>query len=151
SSMGILLFGFGFYRMYMSSDILFINYLSSMAGDKLILQFAFYVFYNISSYVSGLLYVYEYIPDLIDFDSGFLFIQTFSTLLPGYQPTFGLVLKEAIGLEYAGGGLNPTMVGELYIDSGVYGVFVGMFMYGVILSSAYNYLVTRRGETSMLL
>ncbi|MBN8433049.1 oligosaccharide repeat unit polymerase [Priestia flexa] len=60
------------------------------------------------------------------------FIDLF-TILPGYQPNFGTVLKEQFNLNFDGEGISITLLGELLINFGVTGVIVGMFIIGTFL------------------
>lgn len=73
------------------------------------------------------------------FDAGSLlhgqsYVMDFKTILPGYQPSFSLWLKDYMHLQFSGGGLTPTIVGEFYANFGSAGVLAGMFALGKIFS-----------------
>lgn len=56
-----------------------------------------------------------------------------STLLPGYQPSFNIWLKEYLGLDFSGGGLTSTVIGELFFNFGYIISFIVMFLLGMLL------------------
>ncbi|QTI70545.1 O-antigen polysaccharide polymerase Wzy [Gordonia polyisoprenivorans] len=75
--------------------------------------------------------VYSLFPDIIPFKGGETIVWNYLALLPGEsrQP-FDFVLKDAAGQGFAGGGLPPTLIGELYLNFGTSGVAIGMVIIG---------------------
>jgi len=71
---------------------------------------------------------------------GMSYLVDIKTLLPGYQPHFGFWLKERLGLEFAGGGVTQTIVGELFLNWGWIGIIVGMFTIGMAFRTLYHTL-----------
>ena len=83
-------------------------------------------------------------------DVGFLYGQSllkpFITFLPtslrpeilGYS--LGLTIKETWYLGIRGGGLPPTGIGEMYMNFGVLGPFIGMFIFGAFCAWIYNFM-----------
>jgi oligosaccharide repeat unit polymerase len=89
----------------------------------------------------GLIAVTEIFPEQEGFSYGRVYISyTFNMLLPGHQVGLGQWLKEAKGLEFRGGGLPPSLVGDFYLNFGVPGVLVGFFLLGLVLSCAYSWM-----------
>jgi len=94
------------------------------------------------------LYVLNLIYDLFPVSEphmlGMSYLIDIKTLLPGYQPHFGFWLKERLGLEFAGGGVTQTIVGELFINWGWIGIIVGMFTMGIVFRILYHALTKDR-------
>lgn len=60
------------------------------------------------------------------------------TVLPGKQLLLDWRLKELSGLDFAGGGLPPTLIGTLYLDFGPVGVVFGGLAIGFLLALVYR-------------
>lgn len=71
-------------------------------------------------------------PKLIDFQHGYTYLINIIMLKPGPDLDFTLWLKEAVGMNFSGGGLTPTLFGEFYINFGVVGIYIGMLFLGVL-------------------
>lgn len=93
---------------------------------------------------------YLYVLDLtIDFfpkEHAFLYGNSYlisaRTLLPGAQQHFGYWLVEKLGLILSSPGpVDPTIVGEFYVNFGWIGVVLGMGGSGFFLRALYRYLV----------
>lgn len=61
-----------------------------------------------------------------------------ATVAPGYQPLFDDYLKHFFNLTYSGGGLNPSIVGELYMTAGYPAIVLGMTMLGCLFGWIYK-------------
>ena len=151
----ISIFIYGYYRVVVSNpeiiDILSdMNYVNISASDS-ISSFLTYIILQLSVYSSNCLLIFDIFPAEIPFQHGKNFVLTLSTILPGNQDTIGMIIKEKAGLEFVGGGVNPTMLGELYLDFGYIYIPVMMFLYGLIYRSFYDKLFTDRSCTSILL
>lgn len=77
--------------------------------------------------------IYTYFPDYVPFQHGFGYVIDFLVVLPGYQPNFGLWVKDALNFDFAGGSITLGFAGELYANFGEYGVYVGYFLFAVFL------------------
>ncbi len=66
------------------------------------------------------------------------FILNLSMLLPGHQPDFGLWLKEKLGLNFLGGGISVTLIGEGMMNARILGVVIEFFIIGYILNIMYG-------------
>lgn len=64
---------------------------------------------------------------------GEIFFSPLLSPLPGEQLSAGGFLKDLVGLDFAGFGLAMGGVGGFYLDFGPVGVFVGYFLFGVLL------------------
>jgi oligosaccharide repeat unit polymerase len=71
---------------------------------------------------------------------------TFLALAPGQQPVLGPLLKELLGLQYAGGGFAPSILGSFYLEFGTPGIVVGMFLCGLVLALLYGWMRRRPNE-----
>lgn len=67
------------------------------------------------------------------------------TILPGSQLHFGFWLRDRIGLALSTGPVDPTILGEFYVNFGWAGIVLGMFTLGFFLRTLYRYLT--RGLT----
>ena len=85
----------------------------------------------------NLKYVFNTFPEKVPFQHGYTYLINLLMMLPGPDPDFTLWLKEQIGISFSGGGVTPTIMGEIYINFGFGAIFFGMFafgMFGVIVN-----------------
>jgi len=68
------------------------------------------------------------------------------TLLPGYQPSFAIWLKDSMGMDFAGG-FTPTIIGESYANFGLIGVTMASFLIGLLTQAIYTYLLRNKNIT----
>ncbi len=66
------------------------------------------------------------------------FLLNLSMLLPGHQPDFGLWLKERLGLNFLGGGISVTLIGEGMMNARLFGVILESFFLGYLLNIVYG-------------
>lgn len=78
-----------------------------------------------------------------DFLHGKSFIMDIITVLPGYQPSFGLWLKDFFGLTYEGGSLMVGQQGVYYSNFGWLGISILGFINSILLLSIYKYFRNR--------
>ncbi|WP_416958587.1 oligosaccharide repeat unit polymerase [Nocardioides sp. T5] len=72
---------------------------------------------------------------------GETFVWNILALMPGSdREPFDLVLKQRLGLGFQGGGLPPTMMGELLLNFGQVGLIIGMFLIGILASRVHGML-----------
>lgn len=76
--------------------------------------------------------------------NGKTFLYDFCTLLPGYQPNAGVVIKNLMQKQFSGEGISLTVVGESYINFGIYGITIISTSLGFIMQYFYN-LLKRNG------
>ena len=87
------------------------------------------------SFVSNcrnLQYIFETFPSKVSFQHGYTYLINLIMLKPGPDLDFTLWLKEKLQLDFSGGGVTPTIIGEFYINFGYYAIYVGMFILGII-------------------
>ncbi|MDQ3691562.1 MAG: hypothetical protein M3406_16325 [Chloroflexota bacterium] len=60
----------------------------------------------------------DFIPEQVGYLLGYGYLIDLAVLLPGPQINFSTWLKEAMGLEFAGGGITISLLGELYANWG---------------------------------
>lgn len=98
--------------------------------------------YRFIIYTSNLEKVYSYFQHA-DIMLGGTFFMDVLTVLPGKQVDYQSWLKELVGLEFEGFGIPPTIMGDFYINFGLWGVFFGVFTLGFILRSLYGFLILK--------
>lgn len=95
------------------------------------------IYYTLRSHMflgcQNLMQVFRCFPKLKDFQYGSTYLINIIMLKPGPDLDFTLWLKEVMGLNFAGGGITPTIMGEFYINFGYVGIFVGMTILGFIM------------------
>lgn len=60
-----------------------------------------------------------------------------SIFLPGHNDNFGSYLKELFSLDFTGGSITTSLVGQAYIDFGMFGVAIIPFFIGYISQKVY--------------
>jgi hypothetical protein len=83
--------------------------------------------------VSNLQRLVDFIPREQDFLLGMGHVMDLAVLLPGPQPNFSTWLKQAMDLEFAGGGLTVGIVGEMYANWGPVAALLSMPALGMVL------------------
>lgn len=84
-------------------------------------------------------YIKNVFPNKINYQYGRTYLINLKMLLPGDDPDYTLWLKNKMGLEFAGGGITPTILGDLYLNYGEKLMYVGMFIYGIFGNIIYKY------------
>lgn len=93
-------------------------------------------------------YMIDAFPNKHAFFLGYAYLINFIMLRPGPDLDFTLTLKEIIGINFSGGGIAPTILGELYLNFGYIGCYVGMLILGVVLRMLDLY--SRRSDSLFL-
>ncbi len=88
----------------------------------------------------GFVVVTDIFPEQVDFRLGQTYLSPFYILLPGHQEDFTNWLKRMAGMEYEGGGLGPSLVGEFYLNFGIPGAVIGPLLLGIVFSLAYRWM-----------
>lgn len=109
----------GYYRSSGSLDIDYIGVL------KVTIWRFFVNIYNLEHLVRGIGH---------NFMLGYTYLIDLSTLLPGYQPSTQIYLKDKLGLVFEGGGITYTLFGELLINWGYIGGVIFSAMFGLFLT-----------------
>jgi oligosaccharide repeat unit polymerase len=102
----------------------------------------YYVFHDFKTGPEGFARILEIVPNEHKYQYGRLHILPFLFPLPGNQPQPGEVLKNMAGLEFPGIGLAATMLASQYVDFGLPGIILGMFLIGI--SFEYLYILAKR-------
>lgn len=89
--------------------------------------------------------VLSWFPSITPFQGGYTYLINFIMLKPGPDLDFTLWLKETMNLTFSGGGVTPTIFGELYINFGFFGMFLGSFLLGG-LSEAMERLFLQKSD-----
>lgn len=94
------------------------------------------------SYVGyiNLEYVINCFPARHDYMHGYGYLINIIMLGPGEDLDFTLTLKQILGLEFSGGGVTPTILGEFYLNFGYIGCILGMFILGIIYRNITKFL-----------
>lgn len=117
-------------------------------GSSMASMFIIYLIFQLSVYTGNFLVILKVFPNEMMFLQGSNFFITLNTILPGKQQTIGEIIKDVVGVEFKGGGINPTMLGELYLDFGSPYLVIIMFVYGVIYATAFNWYLKTRSLSS---
>ena len=82
----------------------------------------------------------EIFPQKIDYQYGYHFFSPLTTILPGEQESPDLFIKRALQLEFIGFGVAASMLSSFYIDFGLAGIVVGMFLCGLIAMLLFKWM-----------
>lgn len=78
-------------------------------------------------------------PSRLRFLYGKSYLMDLAVIAPGYQINFGTWLKDQLGLDFTGGSVTVTYLGEFYANFGIYGALFGAFITGLSLSIIAKY------------
>lgn len=85
---------------------------------------------------------------------GITYINDLFVVLPGKSVTGGVILKEYIGLNFMGGGITPTILGEGYANFGLYFSLAFIFFFSLMLLFLYywmyRFLLKRKNDFSVI-
>ncbi len=91
------------------------------------------------------------IPSYADFMHGNTFLSGIKMLLPGDDQALGETLRDSFNMMEGGGGITTTIFGEWYINFGMAGIFIGIFLLGVIAGQFYNWMKKQRDFFSVFI
>jgi oligosaccharide repeat unit polymerase len=100
-----------------------------------------------SSVLNVLNNVYLAFPERIPFLYGNSYLIDFAVLLPGPQEHFGFWLKYALGYDFPGGGVTPTILGESYANFGWLGIIIVLPLLGFLFKILYRTLTAKEKVT----
>ncbi len=89
----------------------------------------------------NLSYIFTKFPAIIPFQRGRTYLINLKMMLPGPDVDFTLWLKRQLGLNFAGGGVTPTIIGEFYLNFGYVGVVIGMLLMGFVAKRLYLHIM----------
>ena len=78
-------------------------------------------------------------PEKTAYEMGNFYLRGLGFIIPGSQEGPGQWLKDLFQLDFQGGGINPGIIGEFYLNFGKYGVLFGMLVYGSLLNVLFRY------------
>ena len=84
------------------------------------------------NHIENLNRVYGLFHNNDNFPHCFTFLFNFNLLLPGEGLDYTIWLKEMVGATFSGGGMTPSLIGDLYINLGYAGVYLGMLLFGIV-------------------
>lgn len=87
----------------------------------------------------NLQYVQKTFSEKEPYQNGYTYLINLIMLLPGEDIDFTLWLKDKLNLDFAGGGVTPTIIGESYINFGNTGAYIILFLIGILI----NYIDNR--------
>ena len=142
----LCLMAMGFYRIislsFMTPEKAF---LIKIASENRLFMFLAYSVFQFTIYPFNFAIYLDTFPTILPFELGYSFVRAVSTILPGHQDLLDELVKAKLNLQFLGGGINPTILGELYANFGFLGV-VGMSVYGALMTFLfYNMLRNRSG------
>lgn len=78
-------------------------------------------------------YILKAFPESVPFQYGYRYFMNFLVLLPGSQQDFTMWVKTALKQTFSGGGVTPTIIGEGYINFGLWGIVLEPLVLGFII------------------
>jgi oligosaccharide repeat unit polymerase len=81
------------------------------------------------------------VPEKIPYQHGALSLGPLATLLPGHHEQSDMFFKSILGSDFLGAGQPATLLGPLYADAGLPGIMVGVFLFGLLISRAYTWML----------
>lgn len=138
----------GLYRVYSSQLVYYSTYQQLARGDYLGAVWTYVVTYP-QVFTNNFDLVVQGFPGTMPYQNGASFFWNLQLLVPGNtaQP-FDFVLKEGLRRGFSGGGLPPTLVGEMYLNFGVTGIAAGMAGVGVAYT-LFHRLLTFAGSAQI--
>jgi|GEM_PF-4945714 len=112
---------FGAYRNTNRFD----NFLYSIASEAIAIKFNLYTLF--AGY-----------NKTFPLEWGALQLRGIAVVLPGHQLDTSLYLKDKLGLDFDGGGMTPSLVGQFYADFGMVGAMIEIMFFGILLHIYYR-------------
>lgn len=94
----------------------------------------------------NLKYIFDFFPRVVPFQHGYTYLLSFSMLLPNSHMDSTLWLKQALNMSFSGGGVTPSILGEFFINFGYLGIFIGMFILGIVCKVTDNYVLKSKAN-----
>jgi oligosaccharide repeat unit polymerase len=146
-TVGAVGFGFfsaaGYFREAASLELAPAEYLTEYEGVPAPIIPVLYTSLYLRYTVSALRNLTEIVPNQTPYRHGALTFLPITAFLPGHRDMSDVVFKNMFGHEFEGSGEPATILGPLYVDFGWPGIFIGMSMYGLLLSWTYRRMRSR--------
>ncbi|MCB0430214.1 MAG: oligosaccharide repeat unit polymerase [Flavobacteriales bacterium] len=95
--------------------------------------------------------VYRYYSEHEEREHGMMHLRGLAVLLPGHQLDMSLFLKNKLGIEFEGGGMTPTILGQIYVDFGFWGLIIEMFLLGLLLNQYFFWVLHSHREIVLIM
>lgn len=135
--LGLMIGAFGILRWGLSSDYYTL--------DKLF-QSSLFRMMIVTPYLTDL--IVQRFPHSVPFQHGATFWADLIALLPGPGESSGLLMKRLLGLQFNGGGIVPSFMGEFYVNFGWMGAGIGSFLTGMLLQWSGFAIAAKKGPRS---
>ncbi|RCX29145.1 oligosaccharide repeat unit polymerase [Bacillus sp. AG236] len=136
----------GLFRIY-SSDLQGYELMTMMESGNYIGAFFSYLYSYPVVFTDNLILVIDGFSISKQFLHGASLVWNFFLLIPGYDvQAFDFVLKDYLGRGFAGGGLPPTLLGDLYLNFGYIGILIGMIIVGALNSFLHHKFMNNRNN-----
>ncbi|MBY0063447.1 MULTISPECIES: O-antigen polymerase [Priestia] len=124
----------GLFRIY-SSDLQGYQLMSMMQSGNYVGAFFSYLYSYPVVFTDNLILVLDGFSHSMNFLHGKSLIWNFGLIIPGFDTqAFDFFLKDYLRVGFAGGGLPPTLLGDLYLNFNYIGIFLGMLIVGALNS-----------------
>ena len=145
----VFLMSMGYYRLASMTGMTTEKaFLFKEAGGNPFLMFLIYIVFQFTVYPGNLAIYFDTFPRILPFEHGYSFVRAMRTALPGHHQLFDEYVKSVLHLQFLGGGINPTILGELYANFGYSGI-MGMAVYGGIIAFLYYEMISQRTAISV--
>lgn len=94
----------------------------------------------------NLQYLQNAFPEREPYQNGYTYLINLIMLLPGEDIDFTLWLKDKLNLDFVGGGVTPTIIGESYINFGNIGAYIILFLVGILINYLDNKYSSNKSE-----
>jgi len=122
----------GLFRIY-SSNLQEYQLMTMMQSGNYIGAFFSYLYSYPVVFTDNLILVLDGFSSSQGFLHGQSLFWNFGLLIPGFDTqAFDFFLKDYLRVGFAGGGLPPTLLGDLFLNFGYIGIFVGMIIIGAL-------------------
>jgi len=125
-------FGIAIFTLFVALGVLRKN-VSDGAIEIFLARFFWRPFVNIYN----LQYILDAFPKSHNYLFGDGFLMDIMTLMPGHSINFQTWVKDSVGLDFEGGGVTVTYLGEFYINFGFFGLIIAPVFYSIFLNSFY--------------
>lgn len=95
--------------------------------------------------------LYDAFPSSIPFQMGNGYLIDLAVLMPGYQPNYSVWLKDMLRMEFTGGGINQTYLGEFYSNFSLLPALLCSFLLGAIFQLLYCLMCLLRFSPQLML
>ncbi|TWD92373.1 oligosaccharide repeat unit polymerase [Neobacillus bataviensis] len=128
-----------------SSDLTGYKLMGMMESGNYVGAFFSYLYNYPVVFTDNLMLVINHFSDSASLLHGKSLFWNFGILMPGSSyPAFDFYLKDLLRVGFAGGGLPPTIIGDLYLNFGLIGIIFGMMIVGGLWSFLYYKLLNNK-------